>query len=88
MKKGLFAAAAFALLALPNVQPASAYYYGPWCAYERAGKGVISSRCDLRSYEACRAAIAGTPGTWCTENPHFRPVEKPLRKAVKPYRYQ
>jgi hypothetical protein len=87
MKTGLIAASALALLALSNVQPASAYYNGPWCAYEQLGKGSISSRCDLRSYEACRAVIAATPGTWCTENPHFVVQQKPLGQKYKPQRY-
>ncbi len=87
MKTGLFAAGAFALLTLSSAQPASAYYNGPWCAYERLGKGAIGSRCDLRSYEACRAVIAATPGTWCTENPHFVAQQQPLRQKHKPQRY-
>ena len=86
MKTGLFATAALALLALSSAQPASAYFEGPWCAYERIGKGSISSRCDLRSYEACRAVIAATPGTWCTQNPHFAVQQQPLGKKYKPQR--
>jgi hypothetical protein len=51
-------------------QPSQAYE-GPWCAYMLAGRDFYTSRCDLPNYEACRAEMAGLPGTWCTENPRF-----------------
>ena len=76
-------AGALALVALADAQPGHAYYDGPWCAYERGGKGVISSRCDLRSYEACRAWMNASPGTWCTENPRYRVAEQPARRKTR-----
>ena len=73
-------AGAITLAALVGVQPGRAYYEGPWCAYEMIGKGGISSRCDLKSYEACRAWMNASSGTWCTQNPWYRPAQPARRK--------
>ena len=55
-------------------------YEGPWCAYQNSGKGVISSRCDLKTYEACRAWMNASAGTWCTENTHYFAAQPARRK--------
>ncbi len=83
MHKAILTIGALALVTLIDAQPAQAIYEGPWCAFERAGRGVIGRRCDLKSYEACRAWMNASPGTWCTENPHFRVAEQPARRKVK-----
>jgi hypothetical protein len=70
MKRMVLALAALASAALIDAQPGQAYE-GPWCAYMTAGRDYYTYRCDLPNYEACRAEIAATPGTWCTQNPHF-----------------
>jgi hypothetical protein len=44
---------------------------GPWCAYEKGGLDFVARRCDLPNYEACRAWIHASPGTWCTQNPYY-----------------
>ena len=80
MRKITLAIGAFASVMLIDAQPANAVWEGPWCAFERGGKGVISRRCDLKNYEACRSWIAASPGTWCTENPHYRVAEQPARR--------
>jgi hypothetical protein len=86
MMRNTLTAGALALPMLIGAQPAQAYYDGPWCAYERGGKGVISSRCDLQTYEACRAWMNASPGTWCTQNPRYQVAEKsPRRKARRIY---
>lgn len=72
-----------ALALLVNPPPVEAYYEGPWCAYMKAGRDFITSRCDLRTYEACRAEIFATPGAWCTENPYYRVAEQPKRRKAK-----
>ncbi len=82
MQKITHAIGALALAALVDAQPGHAYYEGAWCAYERGGNGVISSRCDLRTYEACRTWMNASPGTWCTENPRYLVAEKPARRKT------
>ncbi len=75
---GLLTAAAM----LP-LSPAQAYE-GPWCAYMIDGRDSYTGRCDLPNYEACRAEIAATGGTWCTQNPRYRgPAEMPVRAGKK-----
>jgi hypothetical protein len=49
---------------------------GAWCAYEATGTNAYSSRCDLPSFEACRAWTQGMAGTWCTQNPAFAPSSR------------
>ena len=72
---------------LVGSQPASAQYDGPWCAHMNAGWGFVEKRCDMASYERCRAEIRATPGTWCTQNPYYRgPAYEPRRKAYRSYR--
>ena len=58
-------------------------YEGPWCAYMAAGRDFYTSRCDLANYEACRAEIFATPGTWCTQNPRFAGFAKQPVKMKK-----
>ncbi len=83
MQKITLAIGALALGTLIGVQPGHAYYEGAWCAYEKAGRGAISSRCDLPTYEACRAWMNASSGTWCTENPRYRVAEKPARRKAR-----
>ena len=80
MQKIALTLGALALVTLAGVQPGQARYEGKWCAYEKGGKGVISSRCDLTTYEACRAWMNASPGTWCTENPHYFAAQPARRK--------
>jgi hypothetical protein len=78
-KIALFAGfSTLAMFATPAMSQ-TAWYEGKWCAYERLGKGAVSSRCDLPTWEACRAWMNAQSGTWCTENPRYRMVEKPVR---------
>jgi hypothetical protein len=86
MQKITLTVGVLALTMFIDPQPGQAWYDGPWCGYERAGKGLIISRCDLRSYEACRAWINAQPGSWCTENPHYR-AEQPARRKAKKAAY-
>jgi hypothetical protein len=77
------AAAVLAVTALADTGPSHAYE-GPWCAYMTAGRDYYDRRCDLPNYEACRAEIAATPGTWCTQNPRYvGPPERPVRLKKK-----
>jgi hypothetical protein len=70
MKYIMPATGALALVSLIAIQPGHAVE-GPWCAYEAIGSGAYSRRCDLPSYEACRAWIRSMPGTSCTQNPYY-----------------
>ena len=58
-----------------EIQPGHAVE-GPWCAYELMGGDAYASRCDLPNYEACRAWINATSGTWCTQNPRYVPTQR------------
>jgi hypothetical protein len=80
MQKIALALGALALVAFADAQPGQARYDGKWCAYESRGKGVISERCDLKTYEACRAWINASSGTWCTENPWYQATQPGRRK--------
>jgi hypothetical protein len=81
MQKIKLTIGALALAALADTRPSQAVD-GPWCAYEQSKEGV-PNRCDLMSYEACRAWIRGSPGTWCTQNPHYRAAEKSARRKTR-----
>jgi hypothetical protein len=65
---GLVAAASLA-----GLMPSSAgvLYEGPWCFHESQGRDGVVSRCDMRSYEMCRAEMSARGGTYCTENPYY-----------------
>jgi hypothetical protein len=76
------------LLAAPVASQQSHAVEGPWCAYESVGHDSYSSRCDLPSYEACRDWIRASPGTWCTQNPRFVPVDRLQRGRVQRPRMQ
>jgi len=83
MRKITLTIGAMAMAALIDTQPGHASVEGPWCAFEKMGLGSVSSRCDLPSYQACRAWMNASPGTWCTENPHYRVTDKPARRKTK-----
>lgn len=84
MRKTTLLLGAVAAFALAEAKPVQAYE-GPWCAYMSTGFDFYTSRCDLPTYEACRAEIQATPGTWCTQNPRYRgPVGGPSRSNRKP----
>ena len=63
--------------------PGEARYDGAWCAYRSIGNGTYSSRCDLRTFEACRAWLHAQPGSWCTQNPHYQAAETPTRRKAR-----
>ena len=83
MQKITLAIGALALAMLIDAQPSQAYYEGAWCGYTKAGRGTYGSRCDLMTYEACRAWINAQAGSYCTENPRYRVVEKPVKRKAK-----
>ena len=83
MLKITLAIGALALATLVDARPGHALVEGAWCAFETAGRGTISSRCDLPTYQACRAWMNASPGTWCTENPHYRVADNPARRRSR-----
>ena len=63
-----------------------AAYEGPWCFHESQGRDGVISRCDMRTYEMCRAEMSARGGTYCTENPYYwaqARAHPPTRKAYK-----
>ena len=85
-------AGALAFISLLGTEPGFARYEGPWCMHESLGRDTIISRCDMRSYEMCRAEMGARGGTYCTENPYYwaranapRPPKK--YKRTRAYRY-
>ena len=76
------AVAVLAVTALAEARPSHAYE-GPWCAYMTVSRDMYDRRCDLPNYEACRAEIAATPGTWCTQNPRYIGQSARSTKAKK-----
>jgi hypothetical protein len=77
-------AVALATAALVDVRPSEARYNGPWCAHMSMGRDFVENRCDMPSYEACRAEIFATPGTWCTENPYYVAPARASQTRRKP----
>ncbi len=56
---------------------------GPWCAFESTGHDAFTTRCDLPSFEACRAWTQGMAGTWCSQNPRFAPASRVPRASTQ-----
>ena len=67
MKRTLFAAT----LLFAGAQPSFAVIDGPWCMHMTLGRGTVINRCDMPSYEACRAEMRAMGGTYCTQNPYY-----------------
>ena len=55
--------------------------------HQSLGRAGLISKCDLPSYEACRAEMSARGGTYCTENPYYwwnarnAPPRKPQRRV-------
>lgn len=49
----------------------SAQIEGPWCMHQSFGRAGVFSKCDLPSYEACRAEMRSMGASYCTENPYY-----------------
>ena len=81
-----FLAGALALVSLLGATPGFAVYEGPWCMHMSVGPDSVISRCDMRSYEMCRAEMGGLGGTYCTENPYYFAARPALPKPRKTYR--
>jgi hypothetical protein len=70
MKRVMMAVAALGLW-MADPPTANAQPEGPWCMHMVVGRDDVVKRCDLPSYEACRAEMNGLPGTSCTQNPYY-----------------
>lgn len=64
-------AGALAVASVLGAKPVLAIEEGPWCLHMALGMDSVGSRCDMRSYEMCRAAMGGLGGTYCTQNPYY-----------------
>jgi hypothetical protein len=71
-----------AVVAFADIHPTQAMTEGPWCGYTRAGRGY-GKRCDLPTYEACRAWINAQPTSYCTQNPYYRAAQKTSRRKAR-----
>ena len=86
MRKPVMLALAGAAIWMATGSPAAARYEGPWCMHMTIGRDTVISRCDMRSYEACRAEMFGIGGSYCTQNPYYwwnAKAEPPRRKAKR-----
>jgi hypothetical protein len=65
--------------------PAKAAAEGPWCAFIGIGHDSMIEKCDMMSFEQCRAEIAGMGSNHCAPNPRYRAKSSELkrRKAQK-----
>ncbi len=83
--KALWLLAALAALFFGGTQTSFAYE-GPWCLHMSMGRGGLISKCDMPSYEACRAEMRGLGSTYCTQNPYYwwnRPAGPAPRKVKR-----
>lgn len=67
--------------------PAHAQREGPWCAHVGIGDDSYIERCDMLSYDMCRAEIFAQGGAYCTQNPRYKAnasaTAKTKRKAKR-----
>ena len=68
-----------------GIEPSFARVEGPWCFHMSVGRGSVVSKCDMPSYEACRAEMRSLGGTYCTQNPYYwwHAKSEPPRKRAK-----
>jgi hypothetical protein len=71
------------LLLVAAMTPAQAQREGPWCAYVGIGDDSYVERCDMLSYEMCRAEIFAQGGAYCTQNPRYKPAAKKQQRKTK-----
>lgn len=64
-------AAALAFTMTVGAEAGHARYQGPWCMHMIAGDDIIEERCDMRSYEMCRAEMMGLSSAYCIQNPYY-----------------
>jgi hypothetical protein len=78
-----FGALAVIAIALSAAEPAAAYE-GPWCMHMTIARDSVVARCDMRSYEMCRAEMRAMGGTYCTQNPYYRgPAQATSKRRAK-----
>ena len=87
----LLVCGALAAAALMPAARAQAYPEGPWCLKASMGFGVVTERCEFRTFEACRdeRGIWGA-SAFCVQNPRFLPYwqgrgieQEPRRARIK-----
>jgi hypothetical protein len=85
--KVVMLAGAVAALALVGGPSQAATYEGPWCAHVSIGEGDIAAKCDMRSFEMCRAEIQSMGGpSYCSPNPYYRGPAAGDTRRQKPRR--
>ena len=64
--------------------PAKAAVEGPWCAFIGIGEDSMIEKCDIMSFEQCRAEIAGMGSNHCSPNPRYQAkASEPKRRKVQ-----
>jgi hypothetical protein len=71
MRKLLIVPSAMVAFAVLGAEPSFARVEGPWCLHTSLGRDAFIGKCDLPSYEACRAERGNLGSTYCTQNPYY-----------------
>ena len=67
--------------------PAKAAPEGPWCAHIGIGEDSMIEKCDMMTFEQCRAEIAGMGSNHCAPNPRYQArTSEPKRRKVQKQR--
>jgi hypothetical protein len=51
----------------------------PWCSNENIGGGHVQEDCSFNSFEQCRRVAMGANNTFCTQNPRYDFMVRPVR---------
>ena len=88
--KQLALLAALAAASWIGTEAKAAQIEGPWCMHQSLGRAGLISKCDLPSYEACRAEMRAMGGTYCTQNPWYawNVRQEPPRRAKRRAQHQ
>ncbi len=85
MRKLAVLLCAVAVPCILGIEPSVARVEGPWCFHMSMGRSGLVSKCDMPSYEACRAEMRSLGGTYCTQNPYWwwHAKNEPQRKVKR-----
>ncbi len=66
--------------------PVKAAAEGPWCAFIGIGEDSMIEKCDMMTFEQCRAETMSMGANHCAPNPRYqaKASEPKRRKAPKP----
>jgi hypothetical protein len=76
--------AAAAVVLLCGIRTGDAYYgYGPWCAVQSLGSGVVTENCSMQSFEQCRLEVVAGNRGFCTPNPYWADQAKAIEPVKR-----